>query len=108
MEKSPLESFFKDFGFVKLAGLILLVVGVFLGIWLVSLINQIFTEPESVQLLAYLAEQQFEMTFTANDQVFRLFAPDILTYGVMLILLSTLIRIVSAFVTLGGNLMRGR
>jgi len=48
------------------------------------------------------------MIFTMNDQIFTLEAPDLLTYVVPIILLLIIIRMITAFVTMGSQLLQIR
>ncbi len=105
--QTPLD-LFKSFSLSKAAGFLLLLVGIGIGGWLIYLITLFFNAPGQIALLSYLREVDFTLEFFAYGQEFRFHAPALLTYGVPLLLLQIVIRLFSAFVTLGGNLIRGR
>ncbi len=106
--QTPFADLFKGFSLGKAAGFLLLLVGILIGGWLIYLVTLFFNAPEQIALLGYLREVDFALEFFAYGQEFRFHAPALLTYGVPLLLLQIVIRLFSAFVTLGGNLMRGR
>lgn len=103
-----LRDFTNGFGIAKIVGVFLVTVAIFMGGWLIMLIERLFNEPSSIALLNQLTEANFEITFLMNDQVFKLQAPDILVYGVTIILLLVVIRLVTAFVTMGSSLLQLR
>jgi len=107
-ENSILRDFTSGFGIAKIAGIILIVVAVCFGGWLILLIERLFNEPSSIALLNQLAESSFELTFLMNEQVFKFVAPDLLIYGVPIILLLVIIRMIMAFVTMGSQLLNVR
>ncbi|MBV7335567.1 hypothetical protein KFU94_46450 [Chloroflexi bacterium TSY] len=96
------------FGIAKVAGLIFALIGMIIAIWMVYLVDALFRDPQSLGLIQQLAAADFQISITYSDLPIRFHAPDLLTYGVPIILLGTLTRMVTAFVTLGGNLLRSR
>ena len=106
--QTPFAEVFKGFSLGKAAGFLLLLVGILVGGWLIYLVTLFFNDPNQITLLGHLREVNFAVEFFAYGQPFRFHAPALLTYGVPLILLQIVIRLFSAFVSLGGTLMRGR
>lgn len=107
-ENRVLRDFTNGFGIAKIAGICLIVTAIAFGGWLIFIIERLFNEPASIPLLNQLSEANFELTFLMNEQVFKFQAPDILVYGVPIILLLVIIRMITAFVTMGSNLLNAR
>lgn len=112
MKDQQQNTLFKDFttGFTltKLVGIIITLIGLVPAFWLIYIVEKLFNDPDSLKLLNRLAEADFTLTLSVSEQIIRLHAPDLLTYGVPLLLILVVIRIASAFIRLGGDLLRSR
>lgn len=107
-QNAVLRDFTNGFGIAKIAGVFLIVTAIAFGGWLIMIVERLFNDPASIALLNQLAEASFELTFLMNEQVFKLQAPELLIYGVPILLLLVIIRMITAFVTMGSNLLQIR
>ena len=107
-QNAILRDFTNGFGIAKIAGVFLITTAIAFGGWLIMIVERFFNDPAAIALLNQLAEANFELTFLMNEQIFKLQAPDLLIYGVPIILLLVVIRMITAFVTMGSNLLQIR
>lgn len=88
-------------------GLMLITIGLCLAGVVVWQIYLLLTAPEDMALIGKLADEYLQNREGISDEILRVYVPELIMYGVPILLLSMLINLINIFFTNASRLLLG-